>query len=318
MSIGYQNPLLENINIEANLGQIIAIVGANGVGKSTFLKTIVGILPQKKGKIFINGIDKNNYSIKELAQIVGFSSTHIFFVPNLKVKDIVALGRSPYSSLLGILSKEDHFIVNQAIEQTAIDHIANKETSKISDGQRQRAYIARLIAQNTKILIFDEPTAFLDIEGKITIIDLLAKIAKDQNKLIIFSTHDLNIAINFCDKIWLMTNKNIISACPEDHIIQNNFANLFASNSIVFDNTNANFYVLTKQKKHIFVENKSTQLRFVWTQNLLKRCGFQHNDNCLDKIQINENNWLVYIKNNIYEAKSFENLQQILRQNYNL
>lgn len=317
LSIGYEKTLFENINIESNLGEIIGVVGANGVGKSTLLKTIVGILPQKKGQVLIDGIEKNNYSIQRFSKIVGFSSTHNSFSSNLKVNEVVKIGRSPYTSLLGILKKEDYEIINNAIEQTGISTIANNEISKISDGQRQRAFVARLIAQKTNVLIFDEPTAFLDIEGKISIIDLLTKIAKKQNKLVIFSTHDLNVAINFCDKIWLMSNNKIISASPEDHIIQNNFSKLFVSNLIFFDNSNANFYVLSKEKKPIFVENKSSQLRFVWTLNLLKRCGLEHNDISTEKIEINDNNWIIYIKNKKYEAHSFENLQSILTKNYN-
>lgn len=225
------------------------------------------------------------------------------------------MGRIPHSSLLGILNNVDKQNIDLAIEQTGLQKITNKELSKISDGQRQRAFIARLLAQQTSLMIFDEPTAFLDIEGKIKIVSLFSKIAKEQNKIIVFSTHDINLALRFCDKIWLLLPDKFIAAAPEDLVLQNEFQKLFPDSEIKFNNFTADFYVSKPIIDSIKIINYSSDLRYLWTTKAIERFGFKIEQTSSNQLIINDNSWYLQLKNKKYEVFSIEQLQQTIEKN---
>lgn len=306
LEIGYEKSLLKNINLIANQGELIALIGINGVGKSTLLKTISGIISQKKGNIYLENKNLEKYTKQKLATILGFSAVNQIYVNNITVKDIISLGRTPYTSLLGTLKKKDEEIILNAIKECGLEKITNKEISKISDGQRQRAFIARLIAQQTNLLIFDEPTAFLDIEGKYQIVYLFKQIVREMNKTVIFSTHDLKIAIQTADKIWLFIDNKIISALPEDLILQGHFERLFSYSKINFNNFTADFDVKSKVIDKIQIRNNSTEIKKIWTEKALLKFGYIPDFESKKSIYIFDNYWQ-------YNSKNFDSLEKLIK-----
>lgn len=239
LKIGYSSGkrsgiLLPPLTATACKGDLIAVIGRNGVGKSTLLRTIIGLQPSFGGKVVIKGNDIKLIPRPELAQIIGYISTEIIRVSNMSVYDLVALGRFPHTNWIGKIDKSGHLAIVDALNKTGLTDFGDKYITELSDGERQRAMIARLLAQDTEIMIMDEPTAFLDIAGKYDIVNLLKKLT-GEGKTIIFSTHDLNIALNMADKIWLILKDEMLEGSPDDLVRDNSFEHLFESSEIKFD-----------------------------------------------------------------------------------
>ncbi|MBN2213126.1 MAG: ABC transporter ATP-binding protein [Bacteroidales bacterium] len=241
LSIGYegggknQKRLFSGLNLACRKGEIIGLIGRNGSGKSTLLKTLAGIIEPLDGNIFINDLSIKGFKRRELARQVSFVSTEVPVIPNLSVSELVSLGRYPHTDWTGRLSPEDIKQVNISIDQVDVGYLSGKPIAEISDGERQRAMIARALAQDTRIMILDEPTAFLDLPNKYEILRLLNHLAAKKGKAILFSTHDLGIAFHEADKIWLFLDENIITGAPEDLILNKKFFKLFDNSSLTFD-----------------------------------------------------------------------------------
>ena len=201
--------LLPPISASSAGGELIAVIGRNGIGKSTLLRTLAGLQAPLGGDIKINGKSIRDYSRLELAKRIGYISTEVVRVSNMSVSDLVSLGRFPHTNWLGTTGHEDHLSVENSIERTGLTDLRDRNISEISDGERQKAMIARVLAQDTDFMIMDEPTAFLDIAGKYGIVSLLIKLAAD-GKTILFSTHDFSIALNHADKIWLLLDDRLV------------------------------------------------------------------------------------------------------------
>ncbi|MBN2611550.1 MAG: ABC transporter ATP-binding protein [Bacteroidales bacterium] len=279
LAVGYNrdskitSQLLSQLNLSCKKGEITGLIGRNGTGKSTLLKTMAGLLPPLSGEILINNQSLVSYDRKALARLVGFVSTEVPAVPSLKVIELVSLGRYPYTDWTGRLTQSDRDIIHQSVKQAGIENIADKSVSEISDGERQRAMIARALAQDTDILILDEPTAFLDLPNRFEILRLLNHLASEKEKTIIFSTHDLGIALHEADTIWLLHNKNIVTGAPEDLILNKEFIRLFEDSTLDFDDDKGEirpkrFYVLKSGLK------AEGQIRF-WTAHALERLGIE-------------------------------------------
>lgn len=269
---GQNNILFKNINLTANSGELIALVGKNGIGKSTLLRNITGLQEPIHGNISIFNRFIKSYKRSEFAKIVSFVSTEIVQVNNLKVFDIVALGRFPHTNWMGKLQTEDIVRSNDAIEMVGMSAYLNKNVDEISDGERQRVMIARTLAQDTKVIVLDEPTAFLDLPNKYEIVHLLNKLSKEENKTIIFSTHDLNIAIQEADKIWLMLDNKIVEGAPEDLILNETFYKLFENSNLHFDKVKGDFRLKRKHKDKIGLFGEGAS--YNWTKKALERLNF--------------------------------------------
>ena len=278
LGIGYtlkkdqKNILFKDINLTANSGELIALIGKNGIGKSTLLRNIAGLQEPIHGKIsFYNQLLKK-YKRSEFARMVSFVSTEIVQVSNLKVFDLVALGRFPHTNWMGKLQTKDIVRSNDAIEMVGMSTFLNKNVNEISDGERQRVMIARTLAQDTKIIVLDEPTAFLDLPNKYEIVHLLNNLSKDENKTVIFSTHDLNIAIQEADKIWLMIDDKVIEGAPEDLILNETFNKLFEKSNLNFDKVKGDFQM--KRKHTVKIGLVGDGIHYTWTKKALERLGF--------------------------------------------
>lgn len=248
LTIGYATnsaikKIAEHINLNFNEGKLISIIGENGIGKSTLLRTLTTILKPVEGAVYLN--DKNilKYSNSELAQNLSLVLTEKLPASNLTVFELVALGRQPYTNWLGQLSESDLTQINAAISMTDIEHLRNKKHFEISDGQLQIVLIARALAQNTPIIILDEPTTHLDLLHKVLLIKLLKKLARETNKCIVYSTHDIDLAIQLSDEMVVFTKNDIIQDMPCKLIELGIFNTLFNDRLISFDQNKGNFVV---------------------------------------------------------------------------
>jgi iron complex transport system ATP-binding protein len=204
--------------IECNVsgGELVSLMGRNGSGKSTLLRTIAGLQDPLGGKIFLDGRPIEEFHRVELARMLGFVSTEVIRVEGLRVRDLIAMGRYPHTGWFGSFTSKDHEMVEKAIEMTSLEALRDRDMDELSDGERQRAMIARTLAQDTDILVLDEPAAFLDIGHKYEITMLLAELAREHGKTIVFSTHDLQLSLKESDRLWLMDAQGIIEGKPGD------------------------------------------------------------------------------------------------------
>ncbi len=201
LSVGYSPslPVISDINIEVKSGQLTCLIGENGIGKSTLLKTLAGFLPKMGGDLFLDNRDIHSFSQRELARQMSIVLTQKPDVQNLTTEEIIGLGRSPYTGFFGRLRADDRAVVDDAITAVGIEKLRGRMIQTLSDGERQKVMIAKALAQQTPVILLDEPTAFLDFPSKAETFQSLRHMAHERDKLILLSTHDLELAVRFAD-----------------------------------------------------------------------------------------------------------------------
>ncbi|WP_196893810.1 ABC transporter ATP-binding protein [Aureivirga marina] len=240
LTIGYSEKkkktiIREGLNLNLPKGKMVSLLGKNGIGKSTLLRTISKIQPAISGEIFLKNQSLEEISAQDLAKIVGLVLTDHLPPSNLSVFELIALGRQPYTNWVGKLHEKDIKIVKNALEITSISDLADKKYYQLSDGQLQKVMIARAIAQDTDIIILDEPTAHLDIHHKIETFQLLKTIVETTNKTVLISTHEVHLAMELSDILWLFTPDEFIADTTENCIERNDLEKLFSSDLIYFN-----------------------------------------------------------------------------------
>ena len=240
LSIGYlkkkeQNIVTSNISVTLNKGEFVAILGKNGIGKSTFLRTISKVQPTLSGNIALKEKNLKSYTNNELSKTIGVVLTERLPESQLTVFEIVAFGRQPYTNWVDKLTPEDKNKVEWAIQETEIKHLKDKRFYELSDGQLQRALIARALAQDTEIIILDEPTAHLDLHHTLKIFNLLQKLTTQFSKTVIISTHQLNLALQFANNILLFTENEVIEGDVNQLSEKGAFDNLFPKECVSFN-----------------------------------------------------------------------------------
>ena len=248
ISIGYSSKkqttvVAQNVSLSLKRGQLISLIGANGIGKSTLLKTLTGIQKPISGTVLLNNSNVHKLEATELAKNLSVVLTEKLPPSNLTVFEIIALGRQPYTNWIGNLSDDDIAKVNEAMELTQITHLAEKKYYKISDGQLQKVLIARALAQDTPLIILDEPTTHLDLLHKVSLLKLLKKLTQETQKCILFSTHDIDMAIQLSDEMIVMTPETVIQDKPSNFIANGTFNTLFKDEHIVFDAEKGKFII---------------------------------------------------------------------------
>ena len=248
ISIGYThkkeiNCIASGIDLTLQKGKLIAIIGANGIGKSTLLRTITGIQKTISGTVLLNGKNIHGLDSLTLAQKLSVVLTEKLPPSNLTVWELIALGRQPYTNWIGTLTDKDIAKINEAIELTQISHLISKKHYEISDGQLQIVLIARALAQDTPLIILDEPTTHLDLLHKVILFKLLKKLTQETEKCILFSTHDIDMAIQLSDEMIIMTPENVIQDQPCNLILKGSFNALFQDEHIVFDSEKGKFVI---------------------------------------------------------------------------
>lgn len=207
LTLGFNSrTLLNNCNATFEQGSLTALVGRNGAGKSTLLRVLAALDNPQAGDVIINNTPISSLNAEQRARLISFVSTQRVRVSNLKCKDVVAIGRTPYTNWMGSLQEQDKQCVAHALEAVGMIAFADRPIDTLSDGESQRIMIARALAQQTPIILLDEPTAFLDIPNRFEICRLLATLAHTENKTIIFSTHDIDAAMPVCDNVAILDN----------------------------------------------------------------------------------------------------------------
>ena len=246
--IGYHNkseqlPIAKNLNLRCKTGELIALVGINGSGKSTLLRTLAGLQEPLSGSVSIDDKEITNISPALLAQQLSVVLTSQAISKNLTVAELVALGRQPYTNWLGTLTEADKDIIKTALKRTETYTLKDKKCYELSDGQLQRVLIARALAQDTPIIMLDEPMTHLDLHHKASVLNLLATIAQEEHKTIIFSTHEIDYALTRCDKMIVIKERQALYDTPETLIEQGVFDRLFPSHNVGFDRKNRIFFL---------------------------------------------------------------------------
>lgn len=323
LKIGFHHPVKgiitigPEINFTANEGELNVIIGPNGIGKTTLLRTLLKLQPAMEGEIFIDQNNIKKLSRKQLSTYIAYVSTEFILPYRLSVYELIALGRSPYTNWIGKIKPEDVKHIEEAIDLVGISYFMHKDVWELSDGEKQKAMIARAIAQDTPIIILDEPTAYLDLLNKHQIFNLLADLAHKQNKTIILTTHDLSIALNQSDKILLLLNDKSVTGAPEDLIINNSFTELF--------NKKYHFDIATgtiKRKKDILYPvalictvNDSSVIKA--TKKALERLSFKPEENSFIRIEITKKmNSYCWVLSNILNQyqNEFTSIYDLCRQ----
>ncbi|MAD97304.1 MAG: ABC transporter ATP-binding protein [Flavobacteriaceae bacterium] len=248
LSIGYptkNNPVVITSGIDVSIfeGDFIAILGKNGIGKSTFLKTLTTELAPIEGNIQLMEADLNSYSSKQLASVISVVLTESIPMNQLTVQELIALGRQPYTNWIDNLSERDTEVVNKAMMDTETFDFKDKKIYELSDGMKQRVLIARALAQDTPVMILDEPTVHLDLYHTVQIFKLLKKLVEEQGKTIIISSHELNLSIKFASKLMVMNETTNHFGTTVELIAAKAFETLFPADGISFDSESQQFVI---------------------------------------------------------------------------
>lgn len=218
LSVGYKvgHAVVSDINLALQSGKLACLIGENGVGKSTLLKTLTGFLPKLEGSLLLDGKDISEFSQRALARQISIVLTQKPDVQNLTVEEIVGLGRSPYTGFFGKLHANDQQIVDESITAVGIEKLKNRMIQTLSDGERQKVMIAKALAQQTPVIFLDEPTAFLDFSSKVETFQLLQRMAHEMGKLVLLSTHDLELAVRFSDTLLQVNGDGLRTVSNEE------------------------------------------------------------------------------------------------------
>lgn len=236
LTIGYgQRTLLNQVSAQLTGGQLVALLGRNGTGKSTLLRAMMGIEQPQNGKVLLQGENIVSLKPEALARKISFVTTDKVRIANLRCEDVVSMGRAPYTNWIGQLQPKDKEQVAEAMRLVGMSDYAKKTMDKMSDGECQRIMIARALAQDTPVILLDEPTAFLDLPNRYELCLLLKKLAQQEGKCIIFSTHDLDIALSLCDFIMLIDNPRLYSLPTQEMVAGGHLERLFRNESVTFD-----------------------------------------------------------------------------------
>lgn len=230
-----ERTLIEGVTTRFECGSMVALLGRNGTGKSTLLRAIAKLGEVTDGEILVDGKSIEDIDIRSFARLVAFVNTERVDVEALSAYDLVAIGRSPYTDWMGRLKAEDRAIIERSMHVAGIEHLADRMVETLSDGECQRVMIARALAQDTPVILLDEPTAFLDLPNRYELCTLLSRLAHDEGKLVIFSTHELDIALSLADSIALVDTPSLVHMPTHELITSGRIERLFDSEYVQFD-----------------------------------------------------------------------------------
>lgn len=276
--IGYKakeknKAVLCSVSLHARENDLIAVIGRNGIGKTTLLKTIAGIIKPLQGKVLLKSNEIHRIPRKELARMISYVSTELVNSPNMTVYDLVALGRHPHTGWYGQTDAGDEEVIQRAILLMNLNELSAKSLAELSDGERQRALIARALAQDTRIIIMDEPAAFLDVVNRYEVMLMLRRICRAENKTVIFSTHDLTMALHEADKIWLLLPDKCLEGSPEDIILSGNLNELFKGSRMQMKDETGQISLGYEKIGTARLTGEQSLLK--WTEKALERMGYK-------------------------------------------
>lgn len=261
------------LNLHLARGRLVCLLGPNGSGKTTILRTLAGLLTPLSGDVVYRGRSVRDLSRVDLARERSVVLTHPAAVGMLTVRELVSLGRLPYADWMGRLSAADEQAVQRCMATTACEPIADRRMHEISDGERQRAFIARALAQDASVLLLDEPTAFLDLPRRVEIVRLLVRLAHGDRRAVALSTHDLDLALQSADELWLISKEGQLrTGLPEELVLDGSFERAFAAEGCRFDRTLGRFVWRDPEGPRVRMRTDSAS--GVWVAHGLRRIGY--------------------------------------------
>jgi iron complex transport system ATP-binding protein len=279
VSTGYRHrqgqaiAVTEQIEASLRTGELTCLLGPNGAGKSTLMRTIAAMQPPLAGAVTIDGRDVRELSAKELARLVSVVLTDRLVAGMLTAYALVALGRHPHTNWLGTLTDADHAAIRHAMTLTGAGEFANRLVTELSDGERQRVMVARALAQEPRVMVLDEITAFLDLPRRVEVMSMLRQLAHDTGRAMLLSTHDLDLALRASDRVWLLPKQGRLTVgAPEDLVLSGAFQAAFASEGVEFEPELGSFRIRSTHRGRVHVQGSG--LAHVWTVRALERAGY--------------------------------------------
>ncbi|PJF21399.1 MAG: ABC transporter ATP-binding protein, partial [Phototrophicales bacterium] len=274
LTIGYTKTIIaHNLNLSLLRGELVCLLGPNGAGKSTLMRTLAAMHPPLSGEIRLMGQNIRQLKHPDLATRLSVVLTDRPDTGQMCGYELVALGRHPYTNWSGRLTQQDQQIIQRALALTGATDLANQPVAQLSDGQRQKIMIARALAQDTPLILLDEPTAFLDLPRRVEIMRLLRQLARQTNRAILLSTHDLDLALRTADQLWLMAIGGIIqTGAPEDLVLNGAFQTVFQNDGLFFDLDTGAFRIHDYPTGKISVHGEG--IRATWARRAVERIGY--------------------------------------------
>lgn len=317
LCIGYHRPdvmIAQNLNLTVQRGNLIGLLGSNGAGKSTLLRTIAGMQKPLSGDVLISGTNTQRIPTRTLATKLSVVLTDRPNVGLMNGYALVALGRHPYTDWMGKLSAYDEAMIRWAVDAVNAGDIADKPVIELSDGQRQKLMIARALAQETDLILLDEPTAYLDLPHRVETMQLLKVLAHETNRAILLSTHDLELALRTCDVLWLMADGLVRTGSPEDLVLSDAFEATFRRDGLVFDKHTGTFSIAQQNRTAIHVIGDG--IPYIWTCRALERAGYVVEPSAI-KIEVQQSGadtvWYLTQDNHTTSHLTIEHLLKALR-----
>ncbi len=282
LSIGFRRrgkldiALARGLNLRLRRGQLIGLLGPNGIGKSTLLRTLAGMHKPIAGSVLVNGVDIAMLSPPEMAACLSLVLT-VAPQPNLmNGYALVALGRHPHTDWLGRLTEKDHEVIARALDAVKAHDLAERPVAELSDGQRQKLMIARALAQESQVMLLDEPTAYLDLPRRVETMQLLKQLAHTTKHAILVSTHDLDLALRSCDRLWLMSDAGIAAGTPEDLVLDGSLGMTFQAAGMRFNLSRGTFAPDPPHGRAVSVCGNGAPA--IWMRRALERSGYVVSD----------------------------------------
>ena len=277
-------------------GEVVMLMGPNGSGKSTLMHTMAGLLPPLSGEVIISGKPLSSLKMKELARLLSLVLTERIPAGNMSISDIVAVGRYPYTGFRGSLRPEDKAVIHEALTACHLDGMQERLYSTLSDGEKQRVMIARALAQETPLILLDEPTAHLDLPSRLEVTTMLRTLARSLGKSILISTHELDLALGWADTIWLMDRAGEITAsAPEDLILGGHIERVFGAPGLSYDQERGEFSIRQSGGRKICLRGEG--LRYIWTSRALQRLDYEvtASTGAYPEVELSDQGWLLVL-----------------------
>jgi iron complex transport system ATP-binding protein len=316
LSIGYQQgadsmTIAQNIDCVLKGGEFVCLLGPNGAGKSTLIRTLAGMQEPLSGALKLSGKDYAEIAPRVRARAVSVVLTDTMPAGMMDAYSMVSLGRHPYSGWLGGLNKKDHARIEWALHAVDAMPLAQRQVAELSDGERQKVSIARALAQEAKLMLLDEPTAFLDLPRRVELMSILRNLAHRENLALLLSTHDLDLALRFADRLWLMAaDGRLIQGAPEALALNGQFAEVFASENLDWDAASGSFRAHPIACLNVRIEGDG--LERVWTERALERLGFgiaEEDTQAAFSVQVAKSVWQVTRGS---EDRRFETIESLI------
>jgi iron complex transport system ATP-binding protein len=279
LTVGYLKrgspiPVIQDLTLSLGAGELVCLIGQNGAGKSTLLRTLAGIQAPLTGSVQVNGHAITGMNAREIAQHLSIVLTEKGATGLLTVRELVALGRYPYTDWVGRLTPADHAVIEESLKLAGATRLVNRRVMELSDGERQKVMIARALAQGTPLLMLDEPTAYLDWPRRVEMLHLLRELAHRTGRAILLSTHDLELALRHADRLWVVQPGGILShGTAEDLVLSGAFEQAFASEGLIFDPLTGDFQRTAAPAPEIILH--ADGLAGTWTRRALERVGYR-------------------------------------------